>query len=168
MMGNDWKNPGSYLSAVALRLPHTRTLLPKAEDAVQTSVLVIDDDVEMTDLLQIILEPGMFQVSVANSGPVGVELARKLSPDVIILDMLMPGMDGWQVCKEIRAFSRAPILILSAVSKPGMVARALDEGADDFLIKPMPSGVLIAHLKKLTRRARAERDAANPRMKFAL
>ena len=124
-------------------------------DSVPTRVLVVDDDVEMTDLLKIVLEPNAFQVMAANSGREGVELARDTSPDVIVLDLLMPDMDGWQVCSEIRKFSQAPILILSAINKPGLAVQALDSGADDFLLKPMPSGVLIAHLKMLTRRSRA-------------
>lgn len=124
-------------------------------DSVPTRVLVVDDDVEMTDLLKIVLEPNAFQVLAANSGQEGVELARETSPDVIVLDLLMPDMDGWQVCGEIRKFSQAPILILSAINKPGLAAQALDSGADDFLLKPMPSGVLIAHLKMLARRTRA-------------
>jgi DNA-binding response OmpR family regulator len=119
---------------------------------VQTKVLVIDDDIEMTDLLRIILVPEHFEVTTANSGIKGIELSRQIEPDVIILDLLMPVIDGWQVCREIRKFSQVPIIILSAVNKPGMVARAIDEGADDFLLKPVPSGVLIAHINKFTRR----------------
>jgi len=86
-----------------------------------------------------------------------------LCPDVIILDLFMPGLDGWQVCKSIREYSQVPILVLSAINKPGTVAKALDEGADDYLIKPVPSGVLVAHLNNLIRRARAERDANETR-----
>jgi DNA-binding response OmpR family regulator len=66
--------------------------------------------------------------------------------------LMMPGMDGWQVCNQIRSFSKVPILVFSALDSPGMVASALDAGADDYLVKPVPSGVLIAHLNKLTRR----------------
>lgn len=133
-----------------------------------TRVLVVDDDVEMTDLLKIILEPGTFEVFAANSGPEGIDLARQLNPDVMILDLLMPGMDGWQVCKEIRKFSQVPILVLSAISKPGMAARALDAGADDYLLKPMTSGVLVAHLKKLARRARAEQEANKTNLSYTI
>lgn len=134
----------------------------------QTKVLVVDDDVEMMELLKIILEPDTFEVVTANSGLDGIELARRDKPDVILLDLMMPGMNGWEVCKEIRKFSRVPILVLSAVSKPGMMAHALDEGADDFLLKPMPSKVLIAHLKKLTRRARAEQAASKKKIDIIL
>lgn len=133
-----------------------------------TRVLIVDDDVEMTDLLKIILEPDTFEVFSANSGQEGVKLARELKPDVIILDLMMPVVDGWQVCTEIRNFSSVPILVLSAMSKPNMVARALDAGADDYLLKPMPSSVLIAHLKTLTRRARAEQEAGKTRYDYCL
>jgi len=124
-------------------------------------ILVIDDDQAMTEMLRLVLEPNSFDVHEAHSGPEGIEATRKFNPEVVVLDLLMPGMDGWEVCKEIRTFSQVPILVLSAISKPGIVARALDEGADDYLLKPMPSSVLIAHLKKLARRARAEQESNN-------
>jgi len=127
--------------------------------AMLTRVLVVDDDNDTTDLLKIILTPSAFKVITANSGQEGVELARKLSPDVMVVDLFMPGMDGLMVCKEVRKFSNVPILVLSAVGKPGVAEQALDEGADDYLIKPMNNKVLIASLNKLTRRARAEQAA---------
>lgn len=122
-------------------------------------VLVVDDDAAMTEMLRLVLEPDAFEVNVSHSGLEGIEAVRQFNPEVIILDLSMNDMDGWQVCKEIRAFSQVPILVLSAISKPGMVAKALDEGADDFLLKPMTSSVLIAHLKRLAWRARAEKGA---------
>lgn len=130
----------------------------------QTKVLVIDDDKEMTDMLKVILEPNTFDVVAANNSVLGIDLVRQVKPEVVVLDLLMPDMDGWQVCKEIRKFSQVPILVLSAISKPGMVARALDEGADDYLLKPMPSSMLIAHIKKLARRAKAEQESTQSRL----
>ena len=108
----------------------------------------------MTEMLRLILEPNAFAVTVSHSGPEGIEAARSADPEIIILDLAMPDMDGWEVCKAIRGFSQVPILVLSAISNPGMVAQALDEGADDFLLKPMTTSVLIAHLKRLVCRAR--------------
>jgi DNA-binding response OmpR family regulator len=131
---------------------------------VQTKVLVIDDDKEMTDMLKVILEPNTFDVVAANNSVLGIDLVRQVKPEVVVLDLLMPDMDGWQVCKEIRKISQVPILVLSAISKPGMVARALDEGADDYLLKPMPSSMLIAHIKKLARRAKAEQESTQSRL----
>jgi DNA-binding response OmpR family regulator len=116
-------------------------------------VLAIDDDPAMTELLTLLLKTHGFSVLTANTGEMGIALTRKESPDVIILDLMMPGMDGWEVCKQVRGFNNVPILVFSALDSPGMVTSALDAGADDYLVKPVPSGVLIAHLNKLTRRA---------------
>jgi two-component system KDP operon response regulator KdpE len=131
-----------------------------------TRVLVIDDDDAMTDMIKHILEPNSFDVMVANSGPEGIKKSRHNNPEVVILDLLMPDMDGWEVCKAIREFSQMPILVISAISKPGMVAKALDEGADDYLLKPVTSNVLIANVRRLARRARAEREATDADLKF--
>lgn len=116
------------------------------------NILVIDDDPAVIDLLKLLLQPTNSTIVAAHSGRDGISMAQQFLPDVILLDLMMPEMDGWQVCKEIRAFSMVPILILSAMDNPGMVATALDAGADDYLIKPVPSGVLIAHINKLVRR----------------
>ena len=132
----------------------------------QTKVLIIDDDDAMTDMLKLILEPNEFEVFISHSGPEGIKAAHKFNPDVIILDLIMPDMDGWEVCKAIRSFSEVPILVISAINKPGMVSKALDEGADDYLLKPMPSNVLLAHLKRLAWRARAERNANQTKLNY--
>jgi len=115
-------------------------------------VLTIDDDPAMTELLTILLRDPGFEVISANSGEDGVNKARELNPDVVILDLMMPGVDGWEVCSKVRKFSTTPILVLSALNAPGTVAKALDAGADDYLIKPVPNNVLIAHLHNLARR----------------
>ncbi len=120
----------------------------------QAKILVIDDDEGMTELLSLLLAPASSEIIVANSGLEGIELAKKHNPDVIILDLMMPEMNGWVTCKQIRGFSDVPILILSAMDVPGIVAQALDVGADDYLVKPVSSGTLIAHLNKLLRRTK--------------
>lgn len=129
------------------------------ESLTSTKVLIVDDDSDTTDLLKIILEPNDFTVIVANTGKQGIKLARSLVPDVMVVDLLMPDMDGLKVCREVRQFSCMPILILSAVSRPNIAEEVLNSGADDYLIKPMSSGVLIASLNRLARRARAEHNA---------
>jgi DNA-binding response OmpR family regulator len=125
-----------------------------AKVAGNTRVLVVDDDHDATELLKIVLEPNAFEVITAHSGQEGIELARQLNPDVMVVDLLMPGIDGMRVCREVRCFSNVPILILSALGKRGVAEQALEQGADDFLIKPMNNSVLIASLNKLARRAR--------------
>ena len=115
-------------------------------------ILMIDNDPAMIELRGQLLKKYNFDAFLANDSEEGVRLIRGISPDVIILDLNMPETDDWQVCKEIRSFSRVPILILSILNSPGMVASALDAGADDFLVKPVPSCILIAHLNTFTRR----------------
>ncbi|HMV28698.1 MAG TPA: response regulator transcription factor [Anaerolineales bacterium] len=115
-------------------------------------ILVIDDDAAITELMSMLLKTFGFEVLTTNIGEEGIRLAREASPNVILLDLMMPDLDGWQVCKEIRKTSTVPILILSAINDPRMVASVLDVGADDFLVKPVPSGVLVANIKKLIRR----------------
>ena len=124
-------------------------------------VLTIDDDPAMTELLTLLLKMHGYDASMANNGEEGLYMLRSTPPDIVILDLMMPGVDGWQVCSEIRSFSKIPILALSALDSPGMVASALDAGADDYLVKPVPSGVLIAHLNTLTRRAETEKNKKN-------
>jgi len=116
------------------------------------SVLAIDDDIAMTELLLLLLKSHGFEVLMVNNGEDGVKLIREQTPDIVLLDLIMPGMDGWEVCKTVRLFSDLPIVILSALDNPRMVANILDAGADDYLIKPVPSGVLIAHLIRLVKR----------------
>ena len=121
-------------------------------------VLIIDDDPAMTELVTLLLKTHGLDAYMANSGEDGLQIIHKVSPDVVILDLMMPDMDGWQVCSQVRSFSAVPILILSALDSPGLVARALDGGADDYLVKPVASGVLVAHLNNLVRRATTEKN----------
>lgn len=115
-------------------------------------VLAIDDDPAMTELLSLLLKTHGFEVLMADNGTDGVKIIREQTPDIVILDLMMPMMDGWDVCKTVRSFSNVPIIILSALNSPGLVASALDAGADDYLIKPVPSGVLVALLNRLIKR----------------
>jgi DNA-binding response OmpR family regulator len=123
------------------------------ETKMSIKVLTIDDDLAMAELLAVLLKAQGFDVSVTSNGMEGIKMIRESSPDLVILDLMMADVDGWEVCKRVRKFSTVPILVLSALDSPDMVASALDAGADDYLIKPVPSGVLVAHLNTLTRRS---------------
>jgi len=118
-----------------------------------TKILVIDDDVAITELMSMLLRTHGFEVFTTNFGAEGIRLTAEKMPDVVLLDLMMPDQDGWQVCKSIRGFSNIPILILSAINDPSIVASVLDAGADDFLVKPVPSGVLVAHIRKMVRQS---------------
>ncbi len=118
--------------------------------AIQT--LLIDDDPDLSVMLRTLLKGQDFDIRAVFHGQEGVDACREMNPDVVILDLLMPEMDGWQVCERIREFSAVPILILSALGAPGSVARALDAGADDYLIKPVHASLLASRLRTLVRR----------------
>lgn len=125
-------------------------------------ILVIDDDPAMTDLLKLMLEPTTATVITSNSGSAGLLRFKETNPDIVILDLIMPEMDGWHVCEAIREISRVPVMILSVLNNPGLVARALDMGADDFLVKPVKNAVLVAHINSLTRRTAEVNANATP------
>ena len=115
-------------------------------------VLLIDDDPDFSLMLRTLLRGKDFQVRAVFSGEEGIEACRMEPPDVVVCDLLMPKMDGWQVCTRIRQFSDVPIMILSALGAPASVARALDAGADDYLIKPVRASLLASRLRALVRR----------------
>ena len=117
-----------------------------------TKILVIDDDTAVTDLLSVLLRSQSFDVTATNSSSDGLSYIRENEPDLIVLDLMMPEIDGWEVCRSVRTFSQVPIIVLSALNDPSMVASVLDAGADDYLTKPTPSRVLVAHINRLIKR----------------
>ena len=123
-------------------------------------LLVIDDDAAVTDLLTLLLKSQGFEVSATNNSADGLAMIREVQPDLVILDLMMPEMDGWEVCRSVRQFSQVPIIILSALNDPSMIASVLDAGADDYLTKPTPSRVLVAHINRLTKRNGSQRPSA--------
>jgi DNA-binding response OmpR family regulator len=116
-------------------------------------VLVIDDDPGTTVTLSEGLSYHNFDVVAANTSAEATDLVRSANPDVIVLDLMMPGVHGWQLCRDIRAFSQAPILILSGLVDSRGVFRAIDEGANDYLVKPAPIAVVVSRLNRLIRQA---------------
>jgi DNA-binding response OmpR family regulator len=125
-------------------------------------VLVINDAYETIRLLKSSLEPGVFDVVEARSGEQGLAQARLVDPNMIVVDLVSAEMDGLEVCREIRRFSNSLILLLSTNGKPGVAEQALNEGVDDFLIKPINSSILIASVYKLARRARPDVEPPRP------
>lgn len=124
-------------------------------------VLAVDDDVMMTKMLDKILTANEFEVSTANNGLDAIVAVRRQVPDAIVLDLMMPDLDGWEVCREIRTFSQVPILVLSAVVDSEGVMRVLEEGANDYLVKPVPAGVLVSNLRRLIENAQGRLEAAD-------
>src|SRR5512141_463294 len=122
------------------------------ESKMPIKLLVIDDDTAVTDLLSLLLRSQGFEVFATNNSAEGLNMVREIGPDLVVLDLMMPEMDGWEVCRSVRQFSQVPIIILSALNDPSMIASVLDAGADDYLTKPTPSRVLIAHINRLVHR----------------
>ena len=131
-----------------------------------TKILVIDDDAAVTDLLSLLLKSQGFDVTATNNSSDGLTLIREKSPDLVVLDLMMPEIDGWEVCKSVRAFSQVPIIILSALNDPSMIASVLDAGADDYLTKPTPSRVLVAHINRLVNRTGTLKPNSLPNESF--
>ena len=123
-----------------------------------TTVLIIDDDRRLTEPMQYQLESLGYGVAVAPDGPAGLRMTLSERPDAIILDIMLPGMDGWQVCREIRKFSQAPIIMLTALGAEVDRIRGLELGADDYLTKPFSFGELVAHIKSILRRVQWDQE----------
>jgi len=113
-------------------------------------ILTIEDDPAITTFLDTLLTIYEMQVLVANEGLVGVELARSESPDLILLDLMMPVVDGVEVCRTIRSFSQVPILVVSAVSNKEKIISALAAGANAFMEKPISIDDLISRINHFT------------------
>jgi two-component system KDP operon response regulator KdpE len=116
-------------------------------------VLVIDDEPQIRRALRAGLERSNCEVFLAASGEEGLDIAAMHSPDVIILDLAMPGLDGYEVCKQLRTWSKAPIIVLSVRATEEDKIQALDIGADDYLTKPFGIGELLARLRAVVRRS---------------
>lgn len=121
-------------------------------------VLSIDENPGMTELMRLLFESYGFDVISTNDSEFGLELARSEKPDIITLDLMMPNINGWQICKTIRSFSNVPIIILSALSNPTSIAAGLDAGADDYLIKPVSGKILIARINQFIHDAHVQDD----------
>jgi len=121
-------------------------------------ILVIDDDPKITALLKRSLNYEGYQVEVSNKGKEGLDKALSLQPDLVILDIMLPDMEGWDVCKHLRLQSETPILMLTARDDVSDRVRGLDTGADDYLVKPFALEELLARLRALLRRGKNNRQ----------
>ncbi|MBK8032754.1 MAG: response regulator transcription factor [Chloroflexi bacterium] len=127
-----------------------------------THILLIDDERKLTDPLRSSFERGGYRVTVANDGHAGLSLALVEKPDVVVLDVMMPGLDGWQVCQAIRAHSTMPIIMLTALDDSTDRIKGLELGADDYLVKPFGYKELEAHVRAMLRRVRLDQGQQLP------
>jgi DNA-binding response OmpR family regulator len=127
-----------------------------------TTILLVDDDKMITAPLANRLQEAGYTVLVANNGRSGLEVALSQQPDVVVLDVMMPDMDGWEVCKALRRQSPVPILMLTARGDEVDRILGLELGADDYLTKPFSTRELIARLRALRRRIQLDQAAVTP------
>ena len=118
----------------------------------QYKILIVDDDANICELLRLYLKKDGFDTVVANDGEQAVEYASKYSPDLILLDIMLPKLDGWQVCREIRKTSETPIIMLTAKGETFDKILGLELGADDYVSKPFDTKEVIARIKAVLRR----------------
>lgn len=115
-------------------------------------ILVVDDDKNICELLRLYLEKEGFETVVANDGEQAVEYANKYTPDLILLDIMLPKLDGWQVCRQIRKTLETPIIMLTAKGETFDKILGLELGADDYITKPFDTKEVIARVKAVLRR----------------
>lgn len=116
------------------------------------TLLLIEDDVTLCEALRFMLTKKGFQVEVANSALAGLQKAYAVKPDAVILDIMLPDMDGWQTCARFREMSDVPIIMLTALGSEENVVKGLNLGADDYIIKPVTAEELSARVRALLRR----------------
>ncbi|RLC82519.1 MAG: DNA-binding response regulator [Chloroflexi bacterium] len=118
----------------------------------ERKILIIDDDPELLKLLKKGLERRNFSLITAQNGPEGLRLLYEHKPSLVILDIMMPKMDGWEVCRRIREMTNAPIIILTAKAREEDIIYGLDLGADDYVTKPFSISELVARIEAILRR----------------
>jgi two-component system response regulator MtrA len=116
-------------------------------------MLIIEDDPDTQQMLTMILRSEGYDVLTAGNGPLGLELLRKMGPDLVLLDWMLPGMEGIDVCKRAREFSAVPIIMLTAKTSASDKVAGLDMGADDYLAKPFEPEELLARIRAQLRRS---------------
>ena len=115
-------------------------------------ILLVDDDPNIRQLVNLYLEKEGFEVAMADRGDEALKLFRESPPNLILLDVMLPGMDGWQVCREVRKTSNIPIIMLTAKDETFDKVLGLELGADDYVVKPFDMKELVARIKAVSRR----------------
>ena len=128
--------------------------------------LVVEDDGNIAELLRLYLEKDGFEVAIASDGGTGVRLAQSENPDVILLDIMLPVLDGWQVCRKVRETSRVPIIMLTAKGETYDKVNGLEMGADDYIVKPFEVKELLARIHAVMRRTEPEEAPAEKKLTF--
>lgn len=125
-------------------------------------ILIVDDDNNIAELISLYLTKECFETRIVNDGEQALKEFSVFQPDLILLDLMLPGIDGYQVCREIRHTSDVPIIMLSAKGETFDKVLGLELGADDYIIKPFDTKELVARVRAVLRRFKVKQPAANP------
>ena len=124
-------------------------------------ILVVDDDTNICELLRLYLEKEGYVVKIVNDGVSGINAFKQENPDLTLLDIMIPKLDGWQVCREIRKFSDKPIIMLTAKGETFDKVLGLELGADDYVTKPFDTKEVVARIKAVLRRTAPASDTSD-------
>ena len=127
------------------------------------SILIVEDDNNIADLLRLYLEKEGYQATIAADGTQGIDFYRRLRPDLVLLDVMMPGVDGWGVLRAIRQDSQTPVIMLTAKGETTDKVSGLKQGADDYITKPFEMKEVLARIEAVLRRAAGDGDKEKPR-----
>ena len=130
------------------------------------TVLIVEDDRNIADLLRLYLEKEGYTVVIAPDGMRGVEQFRTVHPSLVLLDVMLPGLDGWGVCRAIRAESQTPIIMLTAKSETEDKVNGLKQGADDYITEPFEMKEVLARIEAVLRRSGIEPEKSRRRLEF--
>lgn len=119
----------------------------------KTRILIVDDDINICELIRLYLEKEGHEVRTSHNGIKAVDDFKDFAPNLVVLDIMLPGMDGWQVCREIRKTGNIPIIMLSAKGETFDKVLGLELGADDYMVKPFDAKELVARIKAILRRS---------------
>ncbi len=129
-------------------------------------VLIIEDDPNIAELIRIYLEKEAFEVEIVGDGKLGVAEFFKFKPDIVLLDIMLPGLDGWEVCKEIRKTDKTPIIMLTAKDETIDKITGLELGADDYISKPFDMKEVIARIHAVLRRTGTNSESTQGILSF--
>lgn len=129
-------------------------------------ILVVEDDKNIAELLRLYLEKDGFKVTLAGDGGKGITEFERVQPDLVLLDIMLPVLDGWSVCREIRSASKTPIIMLTAKGETFDKVAGLEMGADDYVVKPFEIKELLARIHAVLRRTDEKVPAASKRLVF--
>ena len=131
-----------------------------------TKILIVEDDNNIADLLRLYLEKDNYEVCIASDGGKGIEQFRRFQPDLVLLDLMLPVMDGWGVCRAIRAESKTPVIMLTAKGETEDKVNGLKQGADDYITKPFEMQELLARVEAVLRRSGNVPEKSGNRLVF--